>query len=305
MNFDRRSFIKSSSLFLSGILLQGHKLLTYFAMDEKKFRAIRNNFGLYNERGGTIAWYVDGDTVAVIDSQFRDSAKNFVNHLRAKTSRRINFLFNTHHHRDHTFGNYVLKDITNKIVAQTNCPTLQIKQSKGTKDEKFVVTADITFDDEMKIKLPNETIKTKYFGPAHTGGDIGIHFENLNIVHIGDLVFNKSYPFIDNNGGGSVKGWIEVLNKVLNYYDNDTKFVFGHADKDENVFGGKSDVVDMRNYMTALYDYVEKLVKEGKTPEQIADTNTIPGIANRFERWEGARKMNLRLTAEQLIEDKT
>jgi cyclase len=300
MNLDRRTFIKSSSLFLGGILLQGHKSLSSLRFDDENFRVIRKNFGLYNENGGTIAWYVNDDSVVVIDSQFPDSVKNFITDLKTKTSNKINFLFNTHHHRDHTMGNFVLREITDKIVSQTNCPRLQIKQSKGAEDEKMVVTADITFDDEMLIKLPKENVKSQFFGAAHTGGDITIHFENLNIAHLGDLVFNKVYPYIDNFGEGSVSGWIEVLEKVYNYFDTDTKFVFGHANINENVFGDKSAIMNMKNYLIALNNYVTEKVKNGMTPDQVAETNTVPGFDDKVEMWKGARKMNLKAAAEQI-----
>ena len=300
MNLNRRTFLKSSSVIVGSLILQGSKKLTALNLQSKNFREVKNNFGLFNENGGTIAWYVNNDEVVVIDSQFPDSAKNFMTDLKTKTSNKINYLFNTHHHRDHTMGNTVLREFTDKIISQKNCPELQVMQSKGKENEKLVVTADITFAEEIIVKLNNEIIKAKHFGPAHTGGDIVIHFENLNIAHAGDLVFNSAYPYIDNNGGGSVKEWIEALNKVIEYYDKDTKFVFGHADKDENVMGDKNDVVDMRNYLMTLYDYVEKLVKEGKSPDQIAETNIIPGTTERFEKWDGAKKMNLKNTAEQL-----
>ena len=47
--------------------------------------------------------------------------------IREKTERKIDILFNTHHHGDHTSGNYYLKDYADKIVAQENCPALQKK----------------------------------------------------------------------------------------------------------------------------------------------------------------------------------
>ncbi len=57
----------------------------------------------------------------------------------------------------------------------------------------------------------------------------------------------------------------------------------------------------MRDYLQSLIDYVALKIKEGKTLDQIAETNTIPGHNSRIELWEGARKMNLMATAEQLV----
>ena len=53
-----------------------------------------------------------------------------------------------------------------------------------------------------------------YFGPAHTDGDSFIHFENTNIVHMGDLMFNRRHPFVDRSAGANIKNWIKVLHRA-------------------------------------------------------------------------------------------
>ncbi len=301
MNVNRRTFIKSSSILMGGLFLQGNEIFDFSENSTNNIKELSNNIGIYNEKGGTIGWYVQDDTVILIDSQFPDTAKNFYKELKTKTDRKINYLFNTHHHGDHTLGNFYLKDFTENIVAQTNCPRLQVKQNKGKKTESQVVTANIVFDSELKFKLPKENLTAMYFGQAHTGGDIIIHFENNNIAHFGDLVFNNVYPYIDNNGECSVKNWITVLDKLLTYFDSDTKFIFGHADNPENVVGSKKDIENKKNYLDALYSYVSGQAAKGKTIEEIENSNTIPGFDNIKELWKGARKMNLKATAEQII----
>lgn len=298
MSIDRRAFLKGSTILLGGILLQGNNRLYNYVNGNGNFREINNSIGVYNEKGGTIGWYMDSDVIIVIDSQFPDTAKNFFNNIQKKTNNKINFLFNTHHHNDHTKGNYFLKNFTNNIIAHKNCVRLQTETNAG--NENNIVKANITFVDELKLTLPKEVITAKYFGQAHTGGDIVVHFENNNIAHLGDLVFNNVYPFIDNKGECSVKEWAATLERILKYFDNNTKFIFGHADSNENVLGQRDDLIRMQSYLIALYEYVYKNIKEGKTSEQIIETNTIPSFNNLKEVWEGARKMNLKATFEQI-----
>ncbi|MCB9258258.1 MAG: MBL fold metallo-hydrolase [Ignavibacteriales bacterium] len=301
MNINRRNFIKGSSLLFGSFLVQGNKSFPFQFPESNNLQLVGKSVGIYVESGGTIGWYVDGDTIVVIDTQFPENAKNFKSGLDSKSSVPINYLFNTHHHNDHTMGNFYLKQFTQNIIAHENCPRLQIKSNKGTDKENQVITADITFKDELKVKLPKENITAKYFGQAHTSGDIVIHFENENIAHLGDLVFNNLYPYIDNNGESSVENWIVTLSKIENYFDNNSKFIFGHANDNNLVTGKKSDITKMRNYLENLYNYVAKLLKDGKNAEEIAELNTIPGFDNLLEKWPGARKMNLSRTAEQLI----
>jgi len=39
-------------------------------------------------------------------------------------------------------------------------------------------------------------------------------FERANVVHMGDLVFNRLYPYVDRPGGASVRGWVARLEEA-------------------------------------------------------------------------------------------
>ena len=301
MGISRRRFIRNSSITLGGILLHGSLILDENKINSENFRYLNEKIGIYNERGGTIGWYVNDETTIVIDSQFPETAQNFHNQLKSVSSQKIDYLFNTHHHNDHTMGNYYLKDFTDSIVANNNCIRLQEKHNKGKKTESQVVKANLTFNSEISFSLPKEKIVAMHFGKAHTGGDIVIQFENLNVVHVGDLVFNNVYPYIDNAAECTVEGWIEVLDKIVNYFEQDTKYIFGHAESTDSVIGTESDLIKMRDYLENLHNYVKKLVAKGKSKEEIVNTDSIPGSNNLIELWDGARKMNLGAMAEQII----
>lgn len=174
------------------------------------------------------------------------------------------------------------------------------KKNYGGDPDKPQAYADVTFKNTWEEKIGSERIAARYFGPAHTGGDVVIHFQESNIAHVGDLVFNKTFPFIDPNGGGSIKRWINVLENIENFYSNDTQFVFGHAITDELVTGKMHDVTTMKNYFEALIDFVSKGRKSGKSKDEITNASAIPGFDALKERWDGARKMNLERVFEEL-----
>lgn len=296
---DRRTFIKSSSLLAGGLAIYGNKIFAQEGKEKNNLIGLRKNVGIYFEKGGTIGWYKDGDTKVIIDTQFPDSAKNMLEQLKLAKPQRINYLFNTHNHNDHTMGNFYLKDFTDNIIAHENCPRLQEKQNKENLEK--VVTANLTFKEQLDISLPKEKIKALHFGQAHTGSDIIIHFENANVVHLGDLVFNNVYPYIDNFSECSVENWIIVLEKAAKYFDKDTIFIFGHADKTEALTGKVEDVLRQRYYFEKLYLTVSKMIKDGKSLEQIENSESLPAFKNLIELWEGARKMNFGETAKQMI----
>lgn len=300
MKFTRKEFLKASTLIAGGMMLPGSNSFgRIFQQTTGSFKNLRDNLGIYTEKGGTIGWFVSDDAVVVIDSQYPDTAKNMYAGLQKKTARKIDLLFNTHHHGDHTSGNIYLKDYAERIIAQENCKALQEK-AYGGDPAKPQAYPNFTFKREWKQLIGKETVSAKFFGAAHTGGDSVIHFENANVAHVGDLVFNRTFPYIDSTGGGSVEAWPVVLERVIDYYPKDTIFIFGHGATDDIVTGTMADLVAMKNYLSALLDFVSGEIKLGKTKELIASANEIPGFADLKERWAGARKMNLEKTYDEL-----
>ena len=132
--------------------------------------------------------------------------------------------------------------------------------------------------------MDEETITAHYFGPAHTNGDSVIHFEQANIAHVGDLMFNRRFPYIDKTAGASIENWIDVLQKIRKTFDQDTRFVFGHAAEQYTVTGGKEDLAAMQNYLNKLLAYVKKAIKDGVDEKSLIEkTKLIPGA----EEWTG------------------
>jgi cyclase len=209
--------LKACAILTGGVIIKSSNILGQIQEKKDGLITLRDNYGIYLEKGGTIAWYADSDAVIVIDSQFPDSAKNFITALHKVTSRKIDILFNTHHHGDHTSGNVILKEYAAKIVAHENCVENQ-KKSAGSDFSKPQAYADITYKTEWSAGTSKEKVTAKYFGPAHTSGDSVIHLENANIVHVGDLVFNQTFPFIDLASGGTIVNWIKVLESISKYY---------------------------------------------------------------------------------------
>jgi cyclase len=290
MNLDRREFVVLSALGFAGTL--GNRSL--FAQQAPAgapaqpptvplFADVRRNVGVFTARGGTIGYLVTPDAVVVVDSQFADTAPMFLDGLKPKTTRKIDLLINSHHHPDHTGGNKVMQPNVGKIVAHANVPGLQKKQAAQQKSEANQAYADTTFDKDWKASIGKETVSARYYGPAHTSGDIAITFENANVVHLGDLMSFQRNPRADRPAGASVPNWIPVLERVAKDHSNDTVYIFGHSKVGERVTGSNKDLMDLRNYLTALVDFAKKQIAAGKSQEEILKTAAIPG----FESYEG------------------
>lgn len=302
MKYTRKEFIKTSALLGGGILFSGNYFSKKHYEDDNRFKLLREGFGVFNARGGSIGYYYDEDALVVIDAQFPETAKIFIDGLRTKTDRNIDLLFNTHHHGDHTSGNPYLKQFAKNIVANENCVKLQIKRNTKPGEEDKIVTADLTFTDAFNADIGKEKINAFHLYPAHTGGDSVIHFEEANIAHVGDLVFNKTYPYFNLDDEGSFRGWITYLEKLYAKFDNDTVFIFGHGPTNElqDVTGKKEDLILMRDYISSILDYTHNQIIAGKTEDEIAETKEISGVVSRTSYWPDALGKNLREAYKEL-----
>ena len=123
----------------------------------------------------------------------------------------------------------------------------------------------------------NEKIALHYFGAGHTNGDAMIHLQKANIVHMGDLVFNRRHPFIDRTAGANIQSWINVLDMAMKKFNNETKFIYGHAADGYDVTGPKKDLVAFQDYLGNVLKFVGSEMKAGKTKEEILKATEIPG----------------------------
>lgn len=276
---NRRNFLRNTSLTLGTLALSEKELLAnMLAENPYKMRELRGGVGIFMERGGTIAYLTTKKGMAVVDSQFPEQSQHLITELKKLSEKPFQLLINTHHHGDHSGGNISFKGIVEHVVAHENSLKNQQITAQKQKSEDKQLYPDLTFTDTWKQKVGKEIIKAHYFGPGHTNGDSFIHFEHANIVHTGDLVFNRRYPFVDRSAGANIKSWISVLDKALSTFDNQTIFVFGHAFDSEKITGNKDDIKVFQDYLSKLLVFVESEMKAGKTKEEILKITAIPGV---------------------------
>ncbi|MBS1918554.1 MAG: MBL fold metallo-hydrolase [Bacteroidetes bacterium] len=280
----RRIFLRNTSLALGALSLTNTRLLAQlFSADPWKMKILRNDVGIFTEKGGTIAYLLTKKGIVVVDAEFPEQSQHLITELKKLNDNPFQLLINTHHHGDHTSGNISFKGIVKEVAAHTNSLVNQQKVAVVQKTEDKQLYPNITYNDSWQYKIAHEEIKTYYFGPAHTNGDGIIHFQHANIAHVGDLMFNRRWAFIDRSAGASIKNWITVLDKTMGTFDNDTIFVFGHAFDPEKVTGTKDDLKAMQDYLSKLLDFVGKEIKDGKSKDDILKEKSIPGVTE----WQG------------------
>ncbi len=320
---NRRDFIVRSSLFATAGLLVRPKLFAQDAAPKPaapkpavvaatqpapsitEFRPLRRDVGIFTGRGGTIGWLANKDALLVIDTQFPDTAATCLAGLPGGSGRLLDVVLNTHHHADHTSGNPIFKPVAKTIVAHANVPKLQFAAAEKTGTLDKQAYADTTFTDVWRRELGDEIITAEYHGTAHTSGDVSIMFEKANVVHMGDLMFNRMYPVIDRPAGASIRHWIVVLEEIAKTYPADAIYAFGHGNPKFGVTGQRGDLLVMRDYFSGLLDYTQKKIAAGEPKEKIVALENLPGFTDFHAPLPNRLASNLTVAYEELTEKKS
>lgn len=221
---------------------------------------------------------VGTDTAAVIDSCSTEQRTRLLQRsLRETSSLPVSSLLNTHHHRDHTFGNYLFHPAT--IVGHRQCRAEVLRQGLGPKE---VIPADdygdielappnLVFDDTITVFVGDIRIEAYHLGPAHTTNDVVYWLPDRGVLFAGDLIFNGGTPY---GAEGSLLGWVPALER-LREFDAEV-IVPGH--------GGLCNVDaidDHLEYLRYVADIAGRALEDGLTPSEATRSMDL----SRFAGW--------------------
>jgi len=274
----RRTFLKTSGLTLGALIFLNHRTLASFLSDPAyKIKMLTDNIGIFTERGGTILFMLGENGTVVVDAQFPDTAQHCIDEIKTRTDKPFDILINTHHHGDHTAGNIAFKGLVTHVLSHENSRINQQNVAAKNKNEDKQLFPDQTYSSVWSEQHSKETISLHWLGRGHTNGDSFVHFKNANIVHAGDLVFNRRHPFVDKSAGADIGEWIKTLNSGVAMFKEDTVYVCGHAGEGYDTILNKKDIVTFREYLENVLSYTRDCIAKGMTKEDLLKTTEIPG----------------------------
>jgi len=226
---------------------------------------VKNDIYIVQGKGGNIGLSFGNDGVFIIDDQFAEGVPELLKNIKKISKKPIKYLVNTHHHADHTGGNAQLTNEGATIFSHENTRKRlnELRKSSNSKVSAEVLPV-ITFSEDINFYFNNEEIMVFHVHNAHTDGDAIVYFTSSNVIHTGDTFFNGKYPFIDLESGGSVKGALEALDKILMISDEKTKIIPGHG-----AVATVTDVKLAKILINYLRNRIQLLYIDGKTVEQV------------------------------------
>jgi cyclase len=175
----------------------------------------------------------DDGVVAIDTCSTERRTRAFLHAVREVSDAPLRLVVNTHHHGDHTHGNYLTHPAA--IVAHERCRELILESGifhvPGVWEEVDwgdleVAPPIVTFDDRLTLWSGDVEVQLHHIGtPAHTTNDVVAWLPEQRVLYAGDLVFNGGTPFVLM---GSLAGALASVER-LRAFDAEV-IVPGHGD---------------------------------------------------------------------------
>jgi glyoxylase-like metal-dependent hydrolase (beta-lactamase superfamily II) len=254
-----------------------------FSAVQIKVHQVAGNFYYLEGQGGNVGVLVGDDGVLMIDDQYAPLTDKLIAAVKTISKKPIKMLVNTHVHGDHTGGNENIGKLGIEIIAQDNVRARLVRGINGAPPSPAVGLPVVTFGDAIALHFNGEDLEVAKLPPAHTDGDAYIRLPKADVIHVGDVFRTVGYPIVDGANGGTVKGTLAALQKIIDMAGPNTKILPGHG-----VVSTRDDIAAFRDMVASLQTKIGAMIKQGMTLEQViaakpvADLEPKLGAPERF-----------------------
>lgn len=226
-------------------------------------------------------WIVFRDYVLVVDANYPWGARAILADLRKTTNKPIRFVFDTHYHADHAFGNSLFVDAGATIICSQDCvEESKRKNSVAWSNDKGegefnlkqwrLEHPQLSFPDRMVFDDGVHRVEITRVGPGHTIGDAIAYLPKEQILFTGDICLTRPGNNIADQDADP-ENWVKALNR-LNLM-NVAMLIPGHGP-----LGNHDSITPQRNYLVAMIDGVKAGIGRGQSAEAIAQSLDLTNI---------------------------
>jgi cyclase len=282
-----KSLLTAGFIFLSPVLFSQTPDLTNV---EIHALPVQGNIFMLVGAGSNITVQAGADGVLLVDTEYAPLADKILAAIKKFSDKPLRYIINTNYNPDHTGGNEPLRKAGKTIAGGNVAGDLGAEASEGAqiiahdnvmkrmsaptgKQSPTPVGAwptDSFVEDEKKLWFNGEGIQIIHIPNAHTDGDSIVFFRRSDVIATGDLFTTTDYPVIDTAAGGTINGFLDGVNRILDLVvpiygqDGGTLIVPGHGRLCD-----AGDLINYREMTTIIRDRVQDLIKKGMTLEQV------------------------------------
>jgi cyclase len=226
------------------------------------------------------------DYLIVVDANYPGGAEQMIALVRQLSPKPVKYVFDTHHHGDHSYGNAVWTSqgattlAYQGVVDEMNQyePARWLASAKTRGD-----VADLHLSDAQRptktfnkspfvLKDGTREVRFYFFGWGHTRGDGYVWLPKEHVLCTGDAAVNGPYnKIVDAN----IRNWPHVLDHAIAL--KPVHVLPGHG-----AAGGPEILDGQRRFLVDLYSAVDDAHRRGQKPDQMniqlpaPDRNWVP-----------------------------
>lgn len=211
----------------------------------------------------------------LLDPGFKQMQQAIQDSISANGGGDIRYVGATHYHVDH--GQAVETYFNNRTILLS---PVQFESALDMDVEGLISSGSGI----SKVKLKNEVLEIHALPnrSGHTGTDAAFFFSQSNVLAAGDYLFYEMFPIIDVKGGGSIEGYFENIEYLLNLANDQTIIIPGHTSFKESA---QKRTFSKEQYRKQVNDLKESIswVKEKKKGGQSLDEIVEEGLPEKYK----------------------
>ena len=240
--------------------------------------------GANNEGHTSNAGFVVTDDGVVVYDALGTPALGYrlIQRIREVTNKPIRKVIISHYHADHIYGLQAFKQHGDQPKVIAHRETLgYVGGSRSTQGEAaqrrlqqrrdalfpwvdentFLVTPDITFDNEYSFKMGGLTFEVHHLGPAHAPGDSIMLVKELGVLFSGDVIYKGRIPFLD-SPEINVRNWLKGLDYLTSLSPTPRFIIPGHGDVETDV---ARSLAFTKGYLEYVINAMKKALQDMKS----------------------------------------
>jgi cyclase len=234
--------------------------------------------------GGNIGVLAGDQGLLLIDAewpQLHDKVLSAVSHISRQP---VRYLVNTHWHWDHVGGDGLFgkagvvifsSEQTREYIEKAQASKASPPGSPYAPDPAGIPV--VTVANGVKFHLSGQTVEIIHVPPAHTNGDLIVHFVEADVIQTGDTFFHGFYPDIDQPHGGTIDGMIALYDTLYKMSGPSTKIIPGHGP-----IANREDVREYQGMLREVRKRVGKAVAAGMTEEQLVASHPLDDLDKKW-----------------------
>jgi len=269
---NRRRFLKRSSLAAAAALVGVSRgTQAAFEAAQPRVTPLGSGLSLIQGAGGNVTVFDSPAGVLLVDGGAPEHSGELLRLVRRTTGKsRIETLFNTHWHWDHTGSNRTLGPQGVRIIAHENT-RLWLGTEVNSKWQHLVFAPlpprarpNDTFYTSGSLAFGGERIDYGYLPQAHTDGDIYVYFRGANVLVAGDVVAEGAYPILDYSTNGWIGGMLKGTQTLIDLCDGQTRIVPGVG-----AVRSRADLQEENAMLATLKLRLSKLLAQGMSVQDM------------------------------------